>query len=93
MSDFYICECGAVFEEPARREESRGEFWGVPCSETVYLCPTCGSDVFCEAGMCDGCGEWVALDDICFNDGLCDKCYKLRIEKEKEQKEYYVKKI
>lgn len=29
-------------------EESRGEFWGIPCSETMYYCPKCGSDCLDE---------------------------------------------
>lgn len=41
----YIClECGCEFDVPARWEESRGEFWGVPCSETMYGCPDCEGD-------------------------------------------------
>lgn len=44
----YVCECGAVFHEPKAVEESRGEFWGMPCSETMYYCPVCGDDCFDE---------------------------------------------
>lgn len=45
----YRCEdCGALFYEPKAVQESRGEYWGVPCSETVYYCPCCGSECFDE---------------------------------------------
>lgn len=41
----YIClDCGKRFNHFKRVEESRGEFWGIPCSETMYYCPHCGSD-------------------------------------------------
>lgn len=36
-------DCGCEFEELASWEESRGEFWGTPCSETMYGCPHCYS--------------------------------------------------
>ena len=44
----YRCNnCGAIFDEPniTAVEEGRGEYWGIPCSETVYydVCPKCGS--------------------------------------------------
>lgn len=41
------CEnCGAELDEDELRavEEPRGEFWGIPCSETIYVCPICGND-------------------------------------------------
>ena len=38
---FRCLECDAEFEEPVRFEESRGEYWGVPCSETLWGCPYC----------------------------------------------------
>jgi len=44
----FICECGAMFDEPKAVQESRGEFWGVPCSETMYYCPVCGDECFRE---------------------------------------------
>lgn len=31
-------------EELKAVQESRGEFWGIPCSETMYYCPNCDSD-------------------------------------------------
>lgn len=46
----YICnDCGDVFYEDElcceTHYESRGEFWGAPCREKVYVysCPICGS--------------------------------------------------
>lgn len=41
---FKCCECGCIFEEPKSWQESRGEFWGIPCSETMYGCPNCEGD-------------------------------------------------
>ena len=49
----YKCECGCVFDRPRAVRESRGEFWGVPCYETMYYCPACG----------DGCFDEVDVDD------------------------------
>ncbi len=45
----YKCyDCGAVFEQPIIKEwdESRGEFWGMPCCEHMveWHCPCCDSD-------------------------------------------------
>lgn len=41
----YVClDCGREFDTPAHWEESRGEYWGVPCTETVYGCPFCRGD-------------------------------------------------
>lgn len=45
----YKCnDCGKEFLEPQAVEEDRGEFWGMPCSETMYYCPECGSGDFEE---------------------------------------------
>ena len=44
----FRCECGAEFDEPEMVEESRGEFWGVPCYERMFYCPVCGDDCFEE---------------------------------------------
>ena len=43
---FYCHECGRTFCEPKQVEESRGEFWGIPCCETMYYCPNCDGDDF-----------------------------------------------
>lgn len=38
----YKClECGFEFEEPTTWRESRGEFWGAPCYESMRGCPRC----------------------------------------------------
>lgn len=37
-------DCGKTFDEPISWIESRGEFWGSPCFETLYGCPYCKSD-------------------------------------------------
>jgi len=42
----YKCnDCAAVFDEDeiATWQESRGEFWGFPCTETLSGCPHCFS--------------------------------------------------
>lgn len=36
--------CGREFEDPELTREYRGEYWGQPAYETVYVCPFCGSD-------------------------------------------------
>lgn len=69
----YKCiECGAVFEDPATWEESRGEYWGFPCTETVRGCPECKGD-YEEAFKCRRCDEWCFEDEL--NDGYCELCY------------------
>ena len=40
--------CGEVFDTPAKIAEDRGEFWGIPCYEIIYVCPGCGSDAYDE---------------------------------------------
>lgn len=43
--DRFIClDCGKTFDSPKVVEESRGEFWGAPCWETVAYCPYCMGD-------------------------------------------------
>ena len=43
-------DCGSVFSEDEliveERDESRGEFWGIPCEEHMveWHCPHCDSD-------------------------------------------------
>ena len=68
---FKCCECGYVFEDPKAWEESRGEYWGVPCTETMYGCPKCRGD-YEEAKECEECGEWHFSDEL--TDGLCESC-------------------
>lgn len=45
----YRCgECGREFYEPGSYEDYRGEYWGMPCWETIPCCPHCDSDDFEE---------------------------------------------
>lgn len=46
-SSNFCCDCGTKLddEDIKTSTESRGEFWGAPCSETIivgYKCPSCG---------------------------------------------------
>ena len=70
-----ICnDCFHVFDddEIATWRESRGEFWGMPCYETVSGCPKCHGE-FEDAAQCTKCGEWFAKCEL--NDGdICDDC-------------------
>ena len=69
---FKCYECEAVFLEPKIWKESRGEYWGTPCYETLCGCPECGEH-FEEAFECKRCGEWFFEDEL--NDGLCECCH------------------
>ena len=75
----FIClECGRIFNEDEIDvwEESRGEFWGMPCSETVDGCPSCGGD-YVETYRCDCCNEWIDGSYIKLESGerICENCY------------------
>lgn len=70
----YKCtECGTLFEEgeEAVWQESRGEFWGMPCSETMRGCPECRGD-YEKAFKCQKCEGWCFEDELV--DGLCQEC-------------------
>ena len=41
---FKCWDCGKYFNEYEEVREDRGEFWGIPCFETVAYCPYCGGD-------------------------------------------------
>ena len=74
----YRCiDCGAIFEDPVTWKESRGEYWGFPCSETMSGCPECEGD-YEEALECKECGKWHSKEEL--DDGLCEACIN---EKEK----------
>lgn len=67
----YIClDCGRIFEDGEQKtwSESRGEFWGVSCSEEMSGCPDCGGD-YEEITLCEICGEEEAGKG-----GVCKKC-------------------
>lgn len=70
----YIClECGHIFEdgEEKRWSESRGEFWGMSCSEEMIGCPICGGN-YEESKKCVICGSAHLEDDL--HGGVCDEC-------------------
>lgn len=70
----YIClECGHIFEdgEEKRWTESRGEFWGMACSEEMTGCPICEGD-YEEAKECEICHSAHLGEDL--NGGVCDEC-------------------
>lgn len=70
----YKCvECGNLFEEgeEAFWEESRGEFWGRPCSETLSGCPVCKGS-YLETVACKICGSHHLEDELV--DGVCEEC-------------------
>ena len=77
---YKCCDCGNVFEYPDVWQESRGEYWGVSCSESVGGCPNCHGD-YEEAMPCKICGSHKFEDEL--NGEVCDKCldeYKHDIE-------------
>ena len=54
--DRYYCEdCQSWFHTPhiVEYDESRGEFWGMPCSEHMveWHCPNCDSESIFEANQ------------------------------------------
>ena len=74
-----VCvECGHLFDEEkiAVWQESRGEYWGVPCFESVGGCPICKGH-FVDAHRCDCCGEWINSSYIKLENGkrICEDCY------------------
>lgn len=93
----YKClECGHIFEEGEQAcwLESRGEFWGTPCSEHMSGCPLCKGE-YEETVQCAVCGSEHLEDEL--NGGVCDECideyrknfnacYELSIEEKTEIK-------
>lgn len=70
----YKCvDCGHLFEqgEEAVWSESRGEFWGSPCSEEVSGCPICKGG-YEEVTPCEKCETYCFSDEL--TDGMCDNC-------------------
>ena len=70
----YRClNCGHIFEEgeEARWSESRGEYWGTPCSENRSGCPLCTGE-YEETVQCAVCGSEHLEDEL--NGGVCDEC-------------------
>lgn len=70
----YKClKCGNLFEEgeQAAWQESRGEFWGSPCNETVNGCPICKGE-YGKTAKCSICGSEHLGDELM--SGVCDDC-------------------
>ena len=70
----YKClTCGHIFEEGEQAiwKESRGEYWGTPCSEEMSGCPLCKGD-YEETVQCAVCGS-EHLEDELFG-GVCSDC-------------------
>lgn len=70
----YKClDCGHIFEdgEQAHWSESRGEFWGHACSESMSGCPLCHGE-YEESTPCEICGSEHLSDEL--NGGVCDDC-------------------
>ena len=75
----FICvDCGHIFseDEVGVWEESRGEYWGFPCSEEMCGCPRCKGD-YVKTYECDRCGEWIDGEYIKTENGerICRHCY------------------
>lgn len=72
---FKCLECGHIFDdgEQGTRSESRGEFWGESCTETISCCPICKGD-YEETEKCEICGGEHFPDEL--TDGICEECIK-----------------
>lgn len=75
----YCCiECGHIFDddEIATWRESRGEYWGSPCYESMSGCPCCKGD-YVKTYKCDCCEKWIDGLYIKLNSGerICENCY------------------
>lgn len=47
----YICRyCKTIFDDDSSESvlEDRGEYWGIPCSESMTACPCCLSTDYFE---------------------------------------------
>lgn len=70
----YKCiECGHIFEEGEQSvwKEDRGEYWGVPCSETMYGCPICKGD-YERSVRCEICHSEHLAEEL--KGGVCEEC-------------------
>lgn len=61
--------CGKTFDEPKAVEENRGEFWGIPCTETMYYCPHCGDESICHIDYVDTYGTPICEGDAYYDFG------------------------
>ena len=78
----YCClDCGHIFDddEISIWQESRGEYWGVPCSETMSGCPRCHGN-YVETYKCDCCGEYICSTYVELSNGnrYCDGCFQVK---------------
>lgn len=75
----YRCyECGKTFKEPARNYVI-SDYWGVPKTDTVKVCPLCGSrDLLTQKYTCALCKEPIFEGDIyyeaCDGERYCEDC-------------------
>lgn len=75
----WICtECRHIFDDDdvAIWEESRGEYWGMPCYEEVSGCPRCKGD-YVKTYRCSCCDEWLEGPYIKTDNGkrYCSECF------------------
>lgn len=68
---FRCNDCGHIFDEGEEYtwQESRGEFWGSPCSETLSGCPIC-KESYSEVFPCKICGSYACED----GEDFCENC-------------------
>ena len=78
MKKFICLDCGETFDENEidTWEESRGEYWGVQCCESMSGCPYCRGG-YVETYECDCCGELITDQYVEIEDGhkYCFNCY------------------
>ena len=76
----YKCyDCGHIFseDEVVHWKESRGEYFGFPCSEDMTGCPNCHGE-YGDAKECLSCGEYFLSDEM--TQGYCEECAKEKLE-------------
>ena len=72
----FVCiECGHIFEEPQRWEETHG----LDCGpyEQFSGCNICGG-AYTEAYKCDSCNEWITTERYSKTkngDRYCEECF------------------
>lgn len=68
---YKCCDCGQIFDEEdaGTINESRGEFWGEPCYESMMCCPSCNS---MDIDECDKYDECYYTED--YDIGECESC-------------------
>lgn len=75
----FVCnDCGAVFEEPDKRQETVWA-WGRPEKYILIRCPECGGDDFSVGVKCAVCGEMVSsrYAERGDNGYVCEKCIEI----------------